>query len=133
MQADDGVVLDQRVVHRGGRDPARGEADDHQPALEGDALGGAVVDVTAHRVVDDVGARAAGEVLDRLDEVALLVVEGEVGAQLPAEGDLGVGAGGRHHPRAGRLAQLDRGAANAAGAGVDEDTPSLSCAAVEPK
>ena len=38
VQADNAVVLHQQVVGRCLRDPPAGEPDDHQPALEGDAL-----------------------------------------------------------------------------------------------
>ena len=44
----------------------------------------AVVGVAADRVVDDVGAAPVGELLHRVDEVVLAVVDREVGAELAA-------------------------------------------------
>ena len=120
VKAHDRVVLDQGVVDRRGRDAAGCETDHHQPALEGYALGRAVVDVAADRVVDHVRARPRGEVLDRLNEVVVLVVDGEVRAQLPAELDLCGRPRCGDHAGAGGFAQLDRGAPDAAGAGMDE-------------
>ena len=82
VQADDAVVLDQQVVGRRLGDAAAGEPDDDEPALEGDALARLVEDVAADRVVDDVGAVPAGDLLDDRDEVLGRVVDDVVGAEL---------------------------------------------------
>ena len=106
VHADDRVVLDQHVVRARLGEPAAGEADDEDAAFERDALRRTVVGVAADGVVDDVGAAPAGELLHRVDEVVLAVVDREVGAELLADLDLLRSARGRDHARA-------RGAARA--------------------
>ena len=64
VQANHGVVLHQHVPGRDRRDPARGEADHDQPALERDAPPGRVEHVPADRVPDHVRAVPAGHLLD---------------------------------------------------------------------
>ena len=103
VQADDAVVLDQQVVGRRLGDPAAGEADDDDPALERDALAGLVEDVAADRVVDDVGTVPAGHLLDDRDEVLGRVVDDVVGAELAAHLGLAGAAGRGDHLRAGGL------------------------------
>ena len=120
MQAHVRVVLDQRVVQRGRLDLAAGEADDQDPALERDALGGPGVRVAADRVVDHVGAAALGDLLDHLDEVLGGPVDHHVRAQEAGHLGLLAAAGHADDPGAGRLAQLDRAAADAARGGVHE-------------
>src|SRR5207237_248294 len=120
VQADDGVVLDERVVERGRRDTAGRETDNDDAALKGDAFGGTVVDVAADRVEDDVRAAAAGDGLHLFGEVVRLVVDRVVGAQLSANLQLFVGSGGGDDPGALRLAELDRSAAYAACPRVNE-------------
>ena len=71
-------------------------------------------------VVHDVGTFAAGELLHRVDEVLLLVVDREVDAELLQDLDLLRSARGRDHHRARGAAQLDRRAADTARARVHE-------------
>src|SRR5579859_8267507 len=120
MEADDRIVLDQHMVGGCLRDPPRGEADENDAAFEGDAFRGAVVHVAAYRVEHDVGAATGGGALDLFDEILRPVVEREVGAELLAELDLLIRSRGGDDGRAGRLSELDRGAAHATRAGVDE-------------
>ena len=120
MEADDGIVLHQHVVCCCLRDAARGEADDDDSALERDALGGPVVHVTAHRIEDDVGAAAASQPLDLLGKILGLVVDRVIGAELPADLGLLIGSGRGDDRRARRLADLNRCAADTAGARMDQ-------------
>ncbi len=120
MQPHDGVVLDQYVVGGGLGYAAAGEADDDDPALECDAFGRAVVNVSADRVEHHVGAPTSGDLLDLFHEVLRLVVQGVVRAKLTADLDFRVRAGGRNHDRPCRLAELDGGAPDPACPGVDE-------------
>ena len=53
-------------------------------------------------------------------EVALAVVHGDVGAELPAARALLLGAGGDDDRAAGRLHELDRSRADPAATAVDE-------------
>ena len=120
MQAHDRVVLDQRVVERGRLDlPAR-EADQQDPALERYALGRALVGVSTDRVVHHVGTTAAGDVLDDLDEVLAVPVHHDVSAEGPRHLDLFGPTDHADDAGTSGLAELDRGTADPAGCGVDE-------------
>ena len=120
VQADDRVVLHERVVQRGRRDVAAGEADDQDPAFERDALGGLAERVAAHRVVHDVRAASAGDVLDDRDEVLTVPVHDHVRAEFPRRRRLLRAAGHADDPCPGGLAQLDGAAADAARRRVHE-------------
>lgn len=63
-----------------------GEADDDDAPLEGDDLGGLSVGLAADRVVDDVGAPAAGGLLDGGDDVLGAPVDHDVAAQFTGDG-----------------------------------------------
>src|SRR5262249_31386700 len=80
---EDRVVLHQRVVQRGRRDVPAGEADDQDPALERDALGGPPEGLPAHRVVNDVGTAPVGDFLDDRHEVLAVPVHDHVRAEFP--------------------------------------------------
>ena len=82
VQAEDRVVLDERVVEARLGHPSAGEADDDDPPLEGDALGARGVRRAAHRVVDDVRAVPLGGPREFLGEVLLAVIDHDVGAEL---------------------------------------------------
>ena len=86
MQAEDRVVLDEGVVEGGARDRTAREADDHDPALEGDDLGGLGVGLAADGVVDHVRAASAGRLLDGTDDVLGAPVDDDVTAQLARHG-----------------------------------------------
>lgn len=96
------------------------EADHHDPALEGHALGGGRVGVAADRVVDDVGPASGGELLDAGDDVLGGAVDDEVAAQFLGGADLGLAADDADDGGPGGLAELDGGAADAARGGVHE-------------
>jgi hypothetical protein len=129
VQPDDAVVLDQRVVGGGVGDPAAREADDDDPALEGDALAALVERVAADRVVDDVGAPPAGDVLDDGHEVVGQVVDDDVGAEVAADLHLLRPALPWRSRAPGRPAQLDRRAPDAAAPACTRSvSPSRSCA-----
>ena len=66
----DADVVEQQAVDLDRRDLAAGEADDQQPAAGGQGAQGIGEAIAAHRVHDDVHARAAGERGDRLAEAA---------------------------------------------------------------
>src|ERR1700731_2174501 len=85
MKPDDGVVLDEEVVRRRLRDPARREPDYDDAPLKGDALGRAIVDIPTDRIENDVGAATSREFLDLFGEVLRLVVDRIVGAKLQAD------------------------------------------------
>ena len=120
MEADDRVVLDQRVVERGGWIVAAGEADDDDPALEGDALGRALVGVATDRVEDDVRAASAGHRLDHRHEVLGVPVDDHVRAELAGHLGLVRTADDADDPRSRGLAELHRGPPDPAGGGVHE-------------
>ena len=120
MQPDHGVVLDQHVVRARLRDLPGREAHHDQTALEGDALRRALEGVAPNRVVDDVGAMTAGEVLHRLGDVLLVVLDHQVGAEPPADCGLLRRADRGDDDRTGGLAELDGGAADAARGAVHQ-------------
>jgi hypothetical protein len=60
------------------------------------------------------------ELLDLGDPVRVAVVDRRIGTGIEAGLHLGCAAGGRDHARAHQLAELHRGAADAAGTGVDQ-------------
>ena len=66
--ADDGEALDQRNVGCDVGDPPRREADDQEAAVEGNAPGRLVEDVTADRIEDDVGTASVRQCLDLFAE-----------------------------------------------------------------
>ncbi len=107
VQAEDGVVLHQCVVERGGGDGAAREPDDDDPALEGHAFGGGRVGVAADRVVDDVGAASAGELLDAGDDVLRRTVDHQVAAELLGGARLGLASDDPDDGGPGGLAELD--------------------------
>src|SRR5450759_2648381 len=91
VESDHGIVLDQHVVRRRLRDAARGEADEHDPALEGYALRRTIVDVPTNRFEHHVGAATPSDLVDLLNEVLCLVVDSVVGADVvfdPVGGDV---------------------------------------------
>ena len=96
--------------------------------LPGDALGRAVIGVTADRVVVDVRAPSVGDVLHPVGEVLAPVVDGVISTEGTAQLDLGRTArsGDDRGPQC--LAQLDGCAAHAAGAGMDERRPGCRAA-----
>src|SRR5258708_12114586 len=106
MQTEHRVVLDEHVVDGGLRDAPRGEADDHDPPLEGDAFGRAVVHVAPDRVEHDVVPPTIGEPLDLFHEVVGLGVYGVVGAQAQTHLDLLVRTPGRDDPGPDPFAHL---------------------------
>ena len=120
VQAQDRVVLHQRVVEGRGGDGAAGEADDDDPALEGDALDGLGVRVAAHRVVDHIRAAAAGGLLHGGDDVVTAPVEDHVAAQCAGDAGLVLAADDADDLRARGLAELYGGAADAPCRGVHE-------------
>ena len=81
--------------------------------------------IAAHHVEDDVDAvvsgLAAAELLGRLDEVLLAVVDAALRPQFLAGGAFLWRAGGGHDPRAEPAGDLDGGGADAAGAAMDEE------------
>src|SRR5205807_4797605 len=74
----------------------------------------------ADRVVDDVASAPLGQAFDALAQVFAGVVDGRVGAVLAADRELLVARGAGDDARAERLADLDRGKADAAGRAVGE-------------
>ena len=108
VQAEDRVVLHQGVVEAGAGDGAAGEADDHDPALEGDDLGGLGVGLAADGVVDHVRAAAAGGLLHGGDDVLAPPVDHDVAAQLPGDGRLLGTADDADDGGAGRLRRAAR-------------------------
>src|SRR5206468_3374166 len=102
-----------------------GEADDYDPALEGDDLGGLGVGLAADRVVDDVGATAARGLLDGGDDVLALAVDDDVAARLPGRRHLVGPADDPDHGGPGRLAELHGRAADPSCGSVDEQR--LAC------
>ena len=76
--------------------------------------------VAADHVEHDVDALLAGDAPDLGGPVLRLVVDRVIGAHRAAERDLVVGSCRRVHRRAERLAELDRGEPDAAGAAVDQ-------------
>lgn len=113
--ADHRRALEQGQVHRQLGDAAAGEADHQQAAVPGDGADGFVEQVAPHRVVDHVGALAAGQFLDLLLQAAGAVVDQQVGAGGLGHFQLLVTAGGGDDPRAHGLADLHRRQADAAG------------------
>ncbi|CAM5599928.1 hypothetical protein STENM223S_02687 [Streptomyces tendae] len=103
-----------------GWDRAAREADDDDPALEGDGLRGLGVGLAADGVVDHVGAPAAGGLLHRGDDVLGVPVDDRVAAQLTGDGRLVGAADDADDGGAGRLAELHGGAPDASRGGVDE-------------
>ncbi len=99
----------ERVVRRRVGDPAAGEADHEDPALERDALARPVERVAAHGVVDHVGAAAVGQALHRVDEVVGEVVDHDIGTEVATDLHLLGTARRREHARSGRAPELDRG------------------------
>src|SRR5690606_3147035 len=121
VQAEQRVVFDRGVVEaRGGARPAGG-ADDEDASFEGDALGGARVGLAAHRVVDDVGTAPVGGFLDHGHEVVDIPVDDDVGAQFAGVFGFGRAPDDTDHASARCFGQLDCGAADPAGRGMDED------------
>src|SRR6266849_9828991 len=96
------------MIGRGLGDAPRREADDHDAAFEGYALGGSVEDVAADRVEDHVRAAPARDQLDLLCEVLRLVVDHMVCAKLMADRGLFIRACRRDYHGARCLADLDR-------------------------
>src|SRR5680860_1008252 len=107
VQAEDRVVLDQGVVERGRLNLPSREADHEDPALEGNALGRALVGVSTDRVEHDVSPTTSGDLLDHCDEVLAVTVHDHVSAE-PAR-HLGLLGSPDHtaDPGAGGLAALD--------------------------
>ena len=71
-----------------GRDTSGNEADDQEAAAEGDAFAGQVEDVTAHRIIDYIGAATVGCLLDTINPIRIRVVVRFVGAVLPDDVEL---------------------------------------------
>ena len=79
-----------------------------------------------------VDTSAAGELLDRGDEVGLLVIDGPLGAQGLASRAFLRRAGGDEDPSADGLGELDRRGPDARGTAVDQDAfPGLEPGAIE--
>lgn len=97
-----------------------GEADDDDPALEGDALDGLGVRLTSHRVVDHIRAAAAGGFLHGGDEVVGAPVEDDITAQFAGDPGLVRTAHHTDDRRARGLAELYGGTADTARRGVHE-------------
>lgn len=108
MEADDTDVLDHNPIVRKLRDRARGEADHDVAAGPGDATQRAV------------GAPAVGEAQHGGDEVLGLVVDRQIDAEALKVGYLVGAAGGSQNPGSCEFGELDRGEADAARAGVNE-------------
>ena len=125
VHTDHAVVLHQHVVGGHVGHPATREPDHEDPPAPRDAATRAVEHVTTDRVVHDIGTVALGVLLHRVDEVVGAVVDRELGAELAAQRDLVVAAGGRDHACTGGPAELDRGGADAARARVHEEPLAL--------
>src|SRR5437762_1694350 len=66
---------------------SRRKTDHHNPALERDAFGRPVEDVPPDRVIDDVGALAAGGRPYLGNEILMAVVDRQVGSHFTADGE----------------------------------------------
>ncbi len=82
--------------------------------------------IAGDHVEHQFGTLASSDLLDRLDEVRFLVIDRMVGPDLARGGAFRIAAAGHDHAHAERLAQLDRGGADAAGAAMDEDRLALA-------
>src|SRR6202521_910448 len=122
VEPDHGVVLDEHMVCGGLRNAAGGEADDHDPSFECDALGRAVVNIATDRVEHDIGAATFGDPLDLFHEILRLVVDRGVGAQPETHSDLLVRARRRDDCGPGSFAQLNGRASDPARTGVNEES-----------
>jgi len=87
----------------------RGEAHHQIAAVVGEAAHGLLHDRLPDVVEDDVDAAIAGLVEDDLREVLLFVVDGHVGAEIAAQLQLLVRAGGCEDASAGVDGELDGG------------------------
>jgi hypothetical protein len=112
--ADQCRTLEQQQVHGDLRDLAGGETDHQVAALPRQAAHRGLGIGTTDRVVDDVDAVAARDLLDALAQVLRRVVHQVVGADAARHRELGLAAGGGDHGGAHGLGQFDRGRADAA-------------------
>ena len=117
VQADDAEVLDERDAGLDVLDLAAREADEDEPAFEGDGLLRGAVGVAADRVEDDVDPATAGGLQRDRHQVFGAAVDDDLGAQ-PARqlAFLGVADDG-DHPRARGGGQLHRGGSDSPGCG----------------
>src|SRR6266581_7806584 len=99
---------------------SRRKTDHHNPALERDAFGRPVEDVPPDRVIDDVGALAAGGRPYLGNEILMAVVDRQVGSHFTADGQLRLRTCGRDDSSARGFGKLDRGRSNSACAPVNE-------------
>jgi hypothetical protein len=108
----EGVEQAARLAHEVDQDQPAGLPQERQVARE---------IIGANEVLDHLDAAAAGKSEDLLDEVMGPVVDAVVSAKRAAAIDLLGRAGGEEDGGAHVLGHLDRGGADAAAAGVDQD------------
>ncbi|MNJ53209.1 hypothetical protein D3C77_485890 [compost metagenome] len=108
-------TLEQRQVHRQLGDASAGKPDHQQPAIPGDTAHRLVKQVATHRVVDHIGAIAAGQAFDLVLEAGFAVVDQLVGTGSLGHGQLLGTAGCGNHPRAHGFANFHRRQADTAG------------------
>ena len=113
--ADDGGALEQRQVQRQRRNRASGKTHHQVAAAPGNRAKSRFGQVAAHRVVNHIGAFAAGQALEGFAQVLRAVVDGGVGADGLAEGAFFVRGRGCNHGGAQGLGNLDGRSADAAG------------------
>src|SRR6185437_60343 len=113
-ESDDVDVLHQHDVRRYLRDAAAGEADDDDASLPGDRAQALIEGVAADRIIDDIDAAAAGDVLDAVADLLARIVDEVIGAGTLGDLELVRPARRGDHRGAHRLGDLDRGQADAA-------------------
>src|SRR5207248_7535393 len=118
--ADDLEPLDQEVIGARCRRPAAKKAEHEDAPAPGKTAQRLVEHIGADRVVDDIDAAIARQLLDPVAQ-PLAVVDRIIGALFEAGGALLVGAGGGDNGRAEQFGDLDRRDADAAGGAVDHD------------
>ena len=96
------------------------EGDQHEAAIHGERAQVAGEVGRADHVEDHVHALAAGERLHPLGEILLAVIDRRIRAEAQAGLAFGGRAGGREHPGAARMGELDGGEADPAAAAMDE-------------
>src|SRR5262245_34626696 len=64
------------------------EADDQEPAFRGDAFGREIENIASDRIVNHVGAAAAGDLVHAIYPARIVVIEGMLRALRPAEVEL---------------------------------------------
>src|SRR5262249_14985995 len=118
--ADDRAAFQQREIERDPRNVAGREADDEQATTPGERSQRRLRIRAAYRIVHDVDAAAAGQRGDLFAQIAGAVIDRFVGAVRAADRELLVARRGGDDARAERLADLDRGDADAAGGAEDQ-------------